>query len=187
MDDDGEDKIFSLVVLTGFRATGKTVVGRFLAELLGYQFIDTDEEIVTRMKCSIVEAVSCYGWEYFRFYEQNILEELGVQKNLVIATGGGAILHQVMWRELCKRAFVVWLRSDLSTTLLRLERDERTVEQRPCFGEGVQDWKTETANLLLERESLYQVGSDMFLETEDRTPEVLAGLVYRRVMQREMA
>ncbi|MGW8161041.1 MAG: shikimate kinase, partial [Desulfobulbales bacterium] len=54
------------IILTGFRATGKSTVGKRLAELIGYRFIDTDRELAVEMKCSLREFVAHHGWAAFR-------------------------------------------------------------------------------------------------------------------------
>lgn len=165
----------SLVVLIGFRATGKTAVGRSLAGLLGFRFMDTDEEIVSRLGCSITESVGNHGWQPFRDFEREVLVELAGEVRTVVATGGGSVLHQRAWQQLRTRAFVVWLRADAGTIVSRLLADEKTTMQRPSLsGQGLE---TEIPALLEEREPLYRDSSDMVLETVGRTPDELAALV----------
>ncbi|MCW5200640.1 shikimate kinase [Desulfobulbus sp. F4] len=169
------------IVLTGFRATGKTAVGRYLARLCGYDFADTDALLVERLGCSIAEVVERHGWPYFREQERLLLAELASRRNAVLATGGGAILHQQEWELLRKQALVVWLRTDLAATLARLRQDERTAGQRPRLHEELADWEEETAALLKEREPLYRVGSDVVIDTENCTPERLATAIQNKI------
>ncbi|WP_417914232.1 shikimate kinase [Candidatus Electronema sp. JM] len=167
-----------LIVLTGFRATGKTAVGRHLARRLGWDFLDTDAELTARMGCSIAELVRQQGWEFFREQERRLLHELAGRRNVVLATGGGAILHQREWEHLRRSAVVVWLRTDLAATLARLRQDEHTAGQRPRLHEEAADWEEETAALLAEREPLYQVGSDLVIDTAGKRAEELAELIF---------
>ena len=169
-----------LVVLTGFRATGKTAVGRILAELLGYRFIDTDEVITSRLGCSIAESVERDGWQPFRDLEQEVLKELAREKNAVIATGGGAVLHRDTWQQLHNQAFVIWLRADIATILSRLGTDKKTAMQRPSL--SGQDQKTEIVALLAEREPMYRAGSDMVIDTENTTPNTLAATAFQQLI-----
>jgi shikimate kinase len=125
------------IVLTGFRATGKTAVGKALAGLTGFRFLDTDQELCERMGCSIAEAVRQYGWQHFREHEQALLKELSCWQETIIATGGGAILHHNEWQELHQGSFVVWLRTDLATTLSRLALDQKSAAQRPALVGGI--------------------------------------------------
>ena len=169
----------SLIVLTGFRATGKTVVGRILADLLDYRFIDTDEEICSRLGCSITESVGRHGWQPFRDCEQEVLLALAGEQRTVAATGGGSILHLQTWQQLHSRAFVVWLRADAATLVSRLTADNKNVQQRPSI--SGQPVKTEMPTLLAEREPLYRTGSDIALETAGGTPGELATIVFQQL------
>jgi shikimate kinase len=166
----------NLIVLTGFRATGKTAVGRHLAQLCGYEFADTDALLVERMGCSVAEAVAQHGWPYFREQERLLLAELALQRNMVLATGGGAILHQQEWQRLRQQGIVIWLRTDVATTLARLRQDERSTDQRPRL--LTDDLEAETAALLAEREPLYRAGSDVVIDTAGKTPEDIAGWIH---------
>ncbi len=171
------------IVLTGFRATGKTAVGKILARLTNFQFLDTDQELCQRMGCSIAEAVQQQGWQYFREQERSLLNELPSWQKTIIATGGGAILHQEEWQELRQGSLVVWLRTDLATTLSRLSLDQKTAEQRPALNkqEEGQGPAKGIAAVLAEREPLYRAGSDLVLDTVGKSPEVLAGEVYGQI------
>jgi shikimate kinase len=160
-------------------------VGKALVKLTGFRFLDTDQELCERMGCSIAQAVSQHGWPYFREQEQVLLSELPSREKTIIATGGGAILHQDAWEELRRGAFVVWLRTDFATTLARLALDQKTAEQRPALGitrqEDEYNPAKEIAAVLAEREPLYQAGSDLVLDTEGKTPDELAGEIYGRL------
>ena len=182
----GQQNFPERIVLTGFRATGKTAVGKALARLTGFRFLDTDQEICQRMGCSVAEAVRQHGWQHFRGQEQTLLRELPSWQKTIIATGGGAILHNKEWEELHRDTFVVWLRTDFATTLARLALDHKTAAQRPALGidqqEGGQNPAQEISAILEEREPLYRAGSDLVLETEGKTPEELAGEIYGKLL-----
>ena len=171
----------SLIVLTGFRATGKTVVGKILADLLGYRFIDTDEEICSRLGSTITDSVDRHGWQPFRDCEQEVLLSLAGEKRTVAATGGGSVLHLQAWQQLHSRAFVIWLRADASTLVSRLTADRNTVQQRPSI--SGREVKTEIPSLLEERDPLYRAGSDIALETATGTPNELAAFVFQQLAQ----
>ncbi|MGX9728726.1 MAG: shikimate kinase [Candidatus Electronema sp. VV] len=163
-----------LLVLTGFRATGKTAVGRHLARLCGYDFADTDALLAERMDCSVAEAVERHGWPHFREQERMLLAELASRRNTVLATGGGVILHQHEWKLLRQQALVIWLRTNLATTLARLRQDEHTAGQRPRLLGQADDLEMETNALLKKREPLYRAGSDVVIDTAGRTVEEVA-------------
>jgi shikimate kinase len=171
----GQNRLPPLLVLTGFRATGKTAVGRCLARLCGYDFADTDALLTERIGCSVAEAVARHGWPHFREQERLLLTELAERRNTVLATGGGAILHQQEWQLLRKQALVIWLRTDLAATLARLRQDERSADQRPKL--LTDDLEAETAALLQEREPLYRAGSDVVIDTAGKAAEEVALLI----------
>ena len=99
---DGEiDKIYrdilgqkENIVLVGMPASGKSTVGKIIADKLGRSFIDTDDLIVKRAKISIPEIFERYGEEYFRELEALAVRDAGANGNSVIATGGGAVLRE---------------------------------------------------------------------------------------------
>ena len=155
------------IVLTGFRATGKTSVGKILATEIGYSFLDTDQELVTRMGCGIADYVGEYGWEAFRELECSLLDELSFRSDLVIATGGGAITHGEQWALLAKDSLVVWLKADAETICARMAGDVNTAGQRPSLTGA--DVSEEVETLLAQRDPLYRDGSHMGLDTGDIT------------------
>lgn len=163
------------VILTGFRATGKSIVGALLARLLGYRFLDTDEELVSKVQCSVAHYVREHGWPAFREQERGLLERLTWMNQVVIATGGGAVLHHREWQELRKQSVVVWLKADARTISERLKADPLSYKQRPSLtGNGTHE---EVESVLAERESSYREGSDMAIDTTDKSPEEIATLI----------
>ena len=173
-----------LVVLTGFRATGKTSVGRKLAHLSGYRFVDTDAMIVKRLGCSVAESVKQHGWQVFRQLEEQVLLECAALKKTVLATGGGAIMHHRAWQLLREHGTVIWLKADPATLLLRLHNDPNSSGQRPSLRSttsGVQGPAEETAALLAEREPLYRAGSDLAVDTQGITPDTVAASIFQKL------
>ena len=81
------------IVLIGMPASGKTTVGKALAESLGKSFYDSDEEIVKKEGVSIPEIFASKGEKYFRECESQVIKELSALQGAVIATGGGAVLN----------------------------------------------------------------------------------------------
>jgi shikimate dehydrogenase len=82
------------IVLIGMPSSGKSSVGRLLAEKLDTVFVDTDEMIMDRIKMPIKDFFALYGEEKFREIESEVIGELAARGGLVIATGGGAILKE---------------------------------------------------------------------------------------------
>ena len=161
------------IVLTGFRATGKTSVGRLLASRLNYTFIDADALLSERLGGTVAEIVARFGWATFRQAERQLLDETDAMTRTVLATGGGAIEHAAEWQRLREHCLVVWLDADAATLQRRMAEDAQTEAQRPSLTGGAPADEVQT--LLVRRIPLYAAGSDIRLETADRTPEELAG------------
>jgi shikimate kinase len=160
------------IVLTGFRATGKTSVGRALAAQLKWSFLDTDVLLCQRLGAPIAEIVARHGWPYFRQAESQLLRELAALEATVVATGGGAIEHRHEWQTLRECCFVVWLDADMATIRQRLGDDPHSAQQRPSLtGQAIQE---EVEALLQKRKPLYSAGSDLRLDTVGNSPERLA-------------
>jgi len=158
------------VILTGYRATGKTTIGKLLASQLGFNFIDTDQEIESGYGAPISQIVASHGWDYFRKLEKELLESLVHTENQVIATGGGAIMHQDAWQKLRESSLVVWLTADIKTICRRLASHSATSTQRPSLT-GM-DIFEEVETVLLERHPLYEDGSDIKIQSEKPLNEV---------------
>lgn len=163
------------VILTGYRATGKSSIGKILADLLGFDFIDTDETLEKREGETIAEMVGRGGWDLFRRKEENLLQELASSRNKVIATGGGSVMHEKTWVRLRKNALVVWLTADVKTICQRLAADDDTDDRRPPLTE--MGTMNEIAMVLRERQPLYKKSSDISIHTEKKSPEQVAELI----------
>ena len=163
------------IILTGYRATGKSSIGKILADLLGFGFVDTDQAIEKRQGETIAEMVGRGGWDLFRRKEEDMLLELARSKNLVIATGGGSVLHEKAWAKLRKNALCVWLTADVKTICQRLAADSDSEDQRPALTE--MGTMNEIAMVLSERRSLYEKNSDVAINTEGKTPEEVAEFI----------
>jgi shikimate kinase len=163
------------IILTGYRATGKSSIGKILADLLDFGFIDTDQVIEKTHGETIAEMVGRGGWEMFRRKEEDLLQELARSKNKVIATGGGSVMHKNAWKKLRKNALAVWLTADVKTICQRLAADNDAEDQRPALTEmGTMD---EIAMVLRERQPVYEKSSDLTINTEGKTPEQVAEFI----------
>jgi shikimate kinase len=163
------------IILTGYRATGKTSIGKILADLLGFDFIDTDQAIEDTQGETIAEMVGRGGWDLFRRKEEDKLVELSRSKHKVIATGGGSVMHEKAWKKLRENALCVWLTVDIKTICQRLAADSNTDDQSPALTEmGTMD---EISMVLKERQPLYEKSSDLTINTEGKTPEEVADII----------
>jgi shikimate kinase len=160
----------SNVFLIGPRGSGKTTLGRMLADQLQRPFVDTDELLTVKAGRSVARIVAEEGWEAFRALEHETLAEVCTGGGQVVATGGGIVLlpeNRALMRS-CGKVF--YLMAEPPLLMERLERDP-LAEQRPALS-GLPP-REELARTLLERAPLYMECADFILKAED-PPEELA-------------
>ena len=109
------------IFLVGYRGTGKTTIGRILAERLGWAFADVDDRIELVAGRSIKDIFATEGEPGFRDREAAALAELCARSGCVVATGGGAILREANRAVLRANGFVVWLTAAPETVWERLK------------------------------------------------------------------
>ncbi len=113
--------------------SGKTTVGKTLAEKLGWPFYDTDSLIEAEEKTTIAEIFKTRGEPAFRLLEKNKIMKLASEDACVVATGGGAPCSEENWKNLSRAAFTAWLRVAPETILRRLR--ENSGDSRPLLKE----------------------------------------------------
>lgn len=97
------------IILIGFMGVGKTTVGKLLSQRIGYRFIDTDELIVSTAGISIPDIFARYGEKYFRELEKRAIGHALRSSNVVLATGGGAVVDPANFLLLKERGCVIAL------------------------------------------------------------------------------
>ena len=151
------------LVLIGYRATGKTTVGRRLSVSLRKVFVDTDVVIEERQGTDIGDIVKFHGWDYFRAIERKVISEISNHDNLIIAAGGGAILEPGNVRDLKRNGFIIWLRADAQVLLGRMAADHRTATRRPGLtGKGTFE---ELEEVMAYRTPFYERASEAQIDT----------------------
>ena len=157
------------IVLIGMRGSGKTAVGKILAQKLGRELIEMDELIVGKAGLSIPEIVARHGWESFRDLEEEITIEVAKRRNIVNATGGGVVVREQNVSRLKQNGLLVWLTANVDTLLQRIGEDD----SRPPLVES-RSQREDIEITLAERQSLYRKAADITIDTENRTPEAVA-------------
>ncbi|HTT07575.1 MAG TPA: shikimate kinase AroK [Gammaproteobacteria bacterium] len=142
---------------------GKTTIGRQLAKSLHREFIDSDREIEQRTGVRIALIFEIEGEAGFRERESQMLTDLTRRRDIVLATGGGAVIRAENRRLLSDRGVVVYLRAPLALLVERTARDR----QRPLLQNN--DPKATLTALLAEREPLYREIADLIVDTGHRT------------------
>ena len=108
------------VILTGLRGTGKSSVGKVLAQRLNFAFVDTDTRIEKLAGCRIAAIVAQHGWEHFRALERQVVTQVAATDRHVVAAGGGTLIDAENTRLLKVRGVVVLLICELSILQRRL-------------------------------------------------------------------
>lgn len=101
------------IILTGMPSSGKTTIGKILASKTGKTFVDTDDEIVKKIGMDIPSYFAKYGEKAFRDIESEVIKEVSVNNNQIIATGGGAILKEENITYLKQNGNIYFLNRDL--------------------------------------------------------------------------
>jgi shikimate kinase len=156
------------IVLIGYRGAGKSTVGRLLAARLGRKLVSTDAEIVERAHRTIPEIIAQEGWEFFRDLESDICRSLADHDQLVIDTGGGAILRAQNVEALKRNGTVFWLKASVGTITKRIGGDN----QRPSLT-GTKSFVDEIQDVLRERTPKYQAAADHVIATDDQSIDQL--------------
>jgi len=165
------------LVLVGPMGSGKTSIGRRLAERFGLAFVDADREIEAQAGASIATIFECEGEAGFRARERTTLARLLADESRVIATGGGAVLDAGTRALLRTRGFVVHLQVSVDGQMQRLSRDR----VRPLLQQG--DREQVLHGLAQSRGALYAEVADLVFDTEG----LAAGDAARRLGERLQA
>ncbi len=160
------------VVLVGMMGSGKSSIGKRVAEGMGLTFVDTDERIVEMAGCSIPDIFDLEGEDGFRRRERAALQEMTPLRNHVIATGGGIILSKENRRTLRGLGYVIWLTASLDCLLFRVSQ----TRERPLV--LTDDPRQRLADLMEQREALYDEVADLVVDTTELTMcETVHGLI----------
>lgn len=143
------------IILCGFMGSGKTVVGKELAKIMGCKFVDTDELIEQEQGVAIKAIFATHGEDYFRDLEFEMCKKVGEMKNCVVSTGGGALTFERNVKAIKKGGKVVFLDASFPVICDRIG-DSTT---RPLF----QD-KEKAKALYDERKSKYVAASDYVID-----------------------
>lgn len=153
------------IVLIGFMGTGKSAVGRALAEMMHARFLDTDAEIEREAGKHVAEIFADKGEAAFRNSESMLLQRLVHDKSsLVVSTGGGTPLRAENVRLLKKIGPIVWLTAPPQTILGRVRRN---LAQRPLLASHEEDPLARVQHLLAERLPKYAAVADYEFDTSN--------------------
>jgi shikimate kinase len=162
------------IVLTGFMGAGKTAVGKELARLLDMRLIDLDSEIEKAEQTTINEIFKQSGEKKFREIETEMIKKVTNNENIIISTGGGAVMKQENIDLLKKTGIIICLIATPETILQRTGNNS----DRPLL--QVANPLAKINELLNLRKPFYEK-ADIMIDTEDKTPLRIAKEIVEKI------
>tara|TARA_B100000035_G_scaffold150315_1_gene128111 strand:+ start:886 stop:1398 length:513 start_codon:yes stop_codon:yes gene_type:complete len=160
------------IYLIGFMGSGKTTLGKILSKKLDKIFFDSDQVIEEKLGVDVTMIFDYEGEAGFREREKEILKELVSKKNIVLATGGGAVISESNRNLLSENGTVIYLKSNYKDLILRMKNDKT----RPLLKEN--NIETIIKKLCKDREPLYKSISDYEIATKNkRIPEIIDEII----------
>ena len=161
------------IALIGFMGTGKTVVGKALAEKLGKEFIELDALIEQKAGKPIPEIFQQDGEIAFRELEIEAAREVSQKRNVIIACGGGIVLNKINIDRLKKESLIVYLTASPEVILKRTSSDRN---DRPLL--EATDKASEVRRLLQFRKPFYERAAEITIDTSKLDIDsVVAGII----------
>ncbi len=160
------------IVLIGYRGTGKSEVGKLLAERLNMPCLGMDAEIVKKAGMPIPEIVEKYGWPGFRDLESEIVREMADRDNIIIDTGGGVIERPENIEILQTNSRIFWLQASVVVIVSRIQGGT----ERPALTAG-KTFTEEVAEVLGRRTPKYKDAAQYEIDTDPLTPEQVANRI----------
>jgi shikimate kinase len=150
------------IILVGPMGSGKSAVGRLLAQRMDLSLVDSDAEIEARTGVDIAYIFEREGEAGFRVREAEVLDDITRRTGVLVATGGGAVLDPGTRERLRSRGCVVYLRTSVDQQLARTRRSAlRPLLMNP-------DPRGTLERLMVQREALYEEVADVIVDTDGR-------------------
>lgn len=155
------------IFLVGLMGAGKTTVGKLLAKHLHKTFYDSDHEIERRTGVNIPLIFDIEGEDGFRSRERTVIDDLSQKGDIILATGGGAVLHPETRENLKNRGTVIYLRANVEDLWQRTRHDRN----RPLL--QTDDPHAKLAQLFEQRDPLYHEVADIIMDTSKQSVQSL--------------
>ncbi len=172
------------IILIGFMGTGKTTIGKLLAEKLQMPLVDLDSVIVQQQQMEIDEIFARYGETKFRQLEHEVLCQYVQQADLIISPGGGAVLRAENRAVMNAHCYVIGLTARPEVILARVNQDDtvRPVLENRAPGQT----KLERIKQVLEEHRPCYAEADYIIDTSDATVDALAEQILLWINQQIM-
>ena len=172
------EKLAGNFFLVGLMGAGKTTVGRALARKAEKTFYDSDQEIEARTGVRVATIFDIEGEQRFRDRESSVIADLVKLDDIVLATGGGAILRAENRRCLSENGTVIYLRASIDDLWARTQHDRN----RPLL--QIADPRAKLASLFEERDPLYRQVADLVIDTTQQNVLMLVAHLEEQLLAR---
>ena len=162
------------ISLCGMMGSGKSTIGKILANKLDYNFIDVDKMIEIKTKKTIIKIFEEDGEEYFRDLEEKITINLLNNKETIVSLGGGAIINNNIRKSIKKKSYNIYLKVDVDILTKRLQNSKT----RPLIYK--KNLKKELMNLIKEREIYYQK-ADLIVKNDKNIIETTENIIKKLI------
>ncbi|MEY3018209.1 MAG: shikimate kinase AroK [Pseudomonadota bacterium] len=156
------------IFLVGPMGAGKTTIGRLLADRMRLSFVDADKYIEDVTGADIPWIFDVEGEAGFREREMRAIDELSQSDNILLATGGGAVMREENRQMLAERGVVIYLCATVDQQFERTARDRN----RPLL--QTENPRQTLASLFKVRDPLYREVADIVVTTDNRPPHIVA-------------
>jgi len=156
------------ISLIGFMGSGKSTIGKILAEKLNFLFLDLDSIIELSENKKISEIFTEHGEKYFRDSESEVIKKIYFNKNCVFSCGGGVVLKKENMDIIKSYSLVVYLKISPETAYERL----KNVKDRPLLSD--KDRRETVEQLIEKRQALYEGYADFIINADSDKPEIIA-------------
>lgn len=163
------------IIFIGIMGSGKTTIGKKIARILNYDFIDTDHEIEKITGMTIPDLFKREGELRFRSEETHALKRIKNRKPVVISTGAGIILNKQNREVLKELGIIIFLDADVDTIIERVSRNTN----RPLL--RVENIREKVKQLINERRNLYLEIADIIIDTGSDRFENIINLIEKKI------
>ncbi len=167
-------KINKIILLVGLMGSGKTSVGKRLAQKLDLPFVDGDREIEKASGLSLIDVLKCFGPQEYRNGEMRVMKRLLSGGPCVLASGGGSLVAEQTRAFAKQNALTVWLKADIDTLYHRTYGRK----QRPFLQTSDNHFKEKLENYIKEEYPYYEE-ADIVVETKDERVEYTVNRVVK--------
>ena len=158
------------IVLIGYRAAGKSTLGRLISQRLDWPLLDIDRGIEVRSGKTLKQLYEGAGDDHFRTVESEVVTEMCDQDRCVIAFGAGSLIRKQNRIAACTHSLVVYLEAPVEALWHRIQTDPHSLHTRPNLSRGGIE---EVVEMLALREPVYRECADLTLDAT-LPPEHLA-------------